>query len=40
MNGVVVRITKGTDGTRLARMTPQIVPPSPAWYNTVASGMP
>jgi len=38
--GIITRITKGTVGTRLARMTPVIVPPSPVWYSTVAIGMP
>ena len=40
MNGVITRMTNGTAGTRLARITPEIVPPRCDWYSTVASGMP
>src|SRR3954471_20157827 len=40
MNGVIVSTTNGTEGTRLARMTPVIVPARWNLYNTVASGMP
>ena len=40
MNGVIVRITNGTLGTRLAMITPVSVPPTPSRSSTVASGMP
>ena len=40
MNGVIVMITNGTDGTRFTRITATSVRPSPTLYITVASGMP
>ena len=40
MKGVIVRITNGTDGTRLTSTTAVSVRPSPNEYMTVASGMP
>ena len=40
MNGVIVMITNGTDGTRFTRMTAVMERPSPKLYITVASGMP
>ncbi len=40
MNGVMVRMTNGTDGTRLASTTPLALPARPNLYSTVASGMP
>src|SRR5690554_7836351 len=40
MNGVMVMITNGTDGTRFTRITATSVRPSPMLYMTVASGMP
>src|SRR5665647_165984 len=39
MNGVIVMITKGTDGTRFTRMTAVSERPRPMLYITVASGM-
>src|SRR5680860_22256 len=40
MNGVIVMITNGTEGTRFTRMTASTVRPRPKLYITVASGMP
>ena len=40
MNGVIVMITNGTDGTRFTSTTATMLRPSPAAYMTVASGMP
>ena len=40
MNGVMVMITKGIEGTRFTRMTAVRVRPSPKLYITVARGMP
>ena len=40
MNGVMVRMTNGTDGTRFARTTPVRCPANPYLYSTVARGMP
>src|SRR2546429_8347053 len=40
MNGVIVRITNGTAGTRFATITPVIELARWYLYSTVASGMP
>ena len=40
MNGIITSTTNGTVGTRLASTTPLSEPASPAWYSTVAIGMP
>ena len=40
MNGVIVMITNGTEGTRFTRITASTVRPSPKLYITVANGMP
>src|SRR5699024_9740404 len=40
MNGVIVMMTNGTEGTRFTRTTAARVRPNPTLYITVASGMP